>query len=111
MEEEIVLGSELHMFEVRGSANGNDIDFHHFGIRHGTHFQDLGIKHVRSGIHFRKSVQGQVNFLKNCYRETDVFKALDTPPAKMWSVKCTPPHPTTSLGKKLALHDSKRRLW
>ena len=55
-------GGALNIFLVRGRAIGkgiyfpdiNGINFHNFGIRNGTYFQDFYMKYIRSDILFQK---------------------------------------------------------
>ena len=60
-------GGALHIFRVRGGAIGkgiyspaigikNGINFHNFGIRNSTYFQDFYMKYIRSDILYQKLV-------------------------------------------------------
>ena len=80
-------GSALHIFQVRGRAIGkgvyfpdigtnNGINFHNFGIRNGTYFQDSYMKYIRSDILFRKiGIRSGIFFQKIGIRNGYVFEA------------------------------------
>ena len=54
----------------------NGINFHNFGTRNGTYFQDLYMKYISSDILFRKiGIRSGILFQKSGIRNGYVFEA------------------------------------